>query len=218
MSDCSFRVEKLSLRNGSEQRLQEISFALHSGEVLGISGPNGSGKTSLLKCMAGIERPSTGALHYPRGAESFRIAYMPQQLHMEIDFPVERFLELSFWSTKFTQEVKSATWAELVDALALENLLEKFFSKLSLGQKQRVLFAATLLQKPSLYLLDEPTSSVDENWHVAFIELLRAELRRDGVMILLASHDRDLLQALDATTLELQQGRPKALMRVHGVS
>jgi zinc transport system ATP-binding protein len=171
----------VSLRIEGEEILHSVNFAIRSGEIVTIVGPNGSGKTSLLRLLVGALQPSTGRVIRAPGA---RIGYVPQRLALDGRMPmsVDRFLALAGRSTV---PERTATLARV----GLEGLGDRQMAELSGGQFQRALLAHALMRKPDLLALDEPTQGLDQPGIAAFYHLIE-ELRRDlGCAVLLVSHD-----------------------------
>lgn len=150
--------------------VKAISFAINEGEFVGMIGPNGGGKTTLLKLIMGFLKPSSGSLSLFGKAPTYsqqRIAYVPQSLRFDKQFPIsviELVLEgrLSHlpWYGLFSAEDKSIA-KNCLERVGMADLSHRAFGSLSGGQAQRVLIARALASEPDLLLLDEPTASVD---------------------------------------------------------
>ncbi len=150
--------------------LKNISFLVNPGEFIGIIGPNGGGKTTLIKLLLGFLKPLSGSISIFNQMATLprqQIAYVPQSLHFDKDFPIS-VLELVMqgclsklpWYGIFRQTDKK----KALDALEKVGLLDfqnHPFGSLSGGQSQRALIARALASEPDLLLLDEPTASVD---------------------------------------------------------
>lgn len=169
--------------------LNEISFSILKGEFIGIIGPNGGGKSTLLKLILGFLKPSSGSLQ----VFSERIAYVPQNMKFDRHFPISA-LEVVLqgrlshlpWYGKFSPvDIQKS-----LDALAqvgLEFLADRPFGTLSGGQQQRVLIARALSSNPTLLLLDEPTANLDPEAEKEIFAILRT-LRKE-MTILMVTHD-----------------------------
>lgn len=181
-----------------------MDFALEEGEILGLIGPNSSGKTTLLKLMDGLLHPQRGRvllegqdLHrLPRSRVAQRIAVVPQGLEVTFFFTVGEivlmgrapYLGRLGWERKRDWDIAREGMA-LTNVLGLENRL---FTELSQGEKQRVLIARALAQEPKVILLDEPTSHLDINHQVEIHELIRHLNRERNLTVLNISHDLNL--------------------------
>ncbi len=174
-------VDGLSVRYGENTVLHDVSLAVEPGEIVTIVGPNGSGKTSLLKAIIGAARPAAGDVRLKPG---LRIGYVPQRLHIDPTLPitVERFMRL-------TEKVARTDCMAALDAAGVPDLLKRQMSQLSGGQFQRVLLARALINQPEILLLDEATQGLDQQGSAAFykrIETVRAET---GCAVLMISHE-----------------------------
>lgn len=176
--------------------LEEINLTVDEGDFLAIVGPNGGGKTTLLRLLLGSLQPGEGQIRIfqqpPRKARRL-IGYVPQQTALDRDFPVSalevvlmgRVAPHSFFP-RYQREDYDEAYAAL-RAVGVEALAGTRFGDLSGGQKQRTLIARALVSKPRLLLLDEPTASVDPVVAEDIYQLLR-QLHRD-VTIVMVSHD-----------------------------
>lgn len=174
-------TEALTLRHGGVTALSRVDFAIRPGEIVTLVGPNGSGKTSFLRALAGTLPPASGRI---LRREGLRMGYVPQSLALDPTLPmtVDRFLRLA------GERSRSVRDAALARAGA-EGLSERQMSALSGGQFQRALLAHALLRRPDLLLLDEPTQGLDQPGAAAFYRLV-AELRDElGCAVLMVSHD-----------------------------
>lgn len=162
--------------------LQDISFSIQPGDFIGIIGPNGGGKTTLLKLIMGFLKPNSGKIEIfgssPQ-ASIQRISYVPQSLRFDRQFPIS-VLELVLggrlsrlpWYGKFSQEDKDAAIREL-KKVGIEKFKDAPFGTLSGGQMQRALIARALVSEPQLLLLDEPTASVDAQVESEIYQILK---------------------------------------------
>ena len=170
--------------------LIDIDVAVRPGDFLGVVGPSWSGKSTLLKAMAGAVRPVAGRIVRPR---STAIGYVPQVETVNWFFPVtvrEAVLMARIggrrvpWSSK--DDVRQAD--RVLERLGLGELSNRHIRELSGGQQQRVFVARALLRRPDLLLLDEPTSGVDVRTRHDVMHLIH-ELHHEGIAIVLTTHD-----------------------------
>lgn len=176
--------------------LKKISFNVQKGEFVGIIGPNGGGKTTLLKLIMGFLRPSTGTISIfgesPTKARQ-QIAYVPQSLRFDKQFPIS-VLELVMsgrlshlpWYGIFNKADKQAA-LEALDRVGLLDFKDRSFGNLSGGQAQRALIARALASNPQLLLLDEPTASVDANAEGDIYRILKG--LQGQITILMVTHN-----------------------------
>jgi zinc transport system ATP-binding protein len=174
-------VKDLSVSYGAQKVLSGVSLSVAAGEIVTIVGPNGSGKTSLLRAIIGAVKPTHG--HIDR-AEGIKLGYVPQRLHIDETLPmtVSRFLKLAggVGRTEIDQALKQA---------GVPDLSRAQLSKLSGGQFQRVLLARALIGKPDLLLLDEATQGLDQRGSAAFYKQIEKVRQDTGCAILMISHE-----------------------------
>lgn len=176
-------VSSLSFSYGDVSVLENISFSIKKGDFVAIIGPNGSGKTSLVKIILGLLKAEKGKIKlFGKNIDTFSgrelIGYVPQRFGIDKNFPgtVKEILSLVGGGNG------------IVAKMELENLLPKRFVDLSGGQQQRVLIAMALKHNPELLILDEPTAGIDVQAQQSFYRLL-AGLNKSGVTILLITHE-----------------------------
>lgn len=194
--------------------VQDVTFSLAEGEVVGFLGPNGAGKTTTLKCLSGLLHPTAGSVrvlgHEPHRREAAylsRIAMvMGQRNSLFWDLPALDAFEVH----RTVYRVPSARYrevlAELVDLLELQPLLAKQVRVLSLGERMRCELAASLLHRPQVLFLDEPTLGLDVNAQAALRGFLRGYNERHGATVLLTSHYMGDVTALASRVLVIDAG------------
>lgn len=183
--------------------LRGVDLQIARGQLVALIGPNGSGKTTLLRCLLGLQRVDAGELKLlgqtdVRNALS-RVGYVPQRLALDRSFvlSVREFLSLRLRRTRhwFWQRhhVTDRILSETLVEIGVEPLLDRPLAQLSGGQLQRVLIAFSLLGKPELLLLDEPTAGVDSPGEQTFYELIAEIHRRHQLTVVLVSHDLSMV-------------------------
>jgi len=189
-------VKKVSFSYDGATALDNVSLTINAGDFVGIIGPNGGGKTTLLKVILGLLHPREGTVtvfgQAPRAA-SHRLGYMPQHSALDLKFPVS-VLDVVLLGRlgkgrhvgPFRRSDKDAARRALKE-LEIEDLEGRPFSGLSGGQRQRVLIARALVGDPELLLLDEPTANLDVQMETEFYELLSRLNER--LTIVMVSHD-----------------------------
>jgi ABC-type Mn2+/Zn2+ transport system ATPase subunit len=196
--------------------LRDVGFAAEPGQIVGVLGPNGGGKTTLLRALLDELPIRRGAIELPG-----RPAYVPQTERTRLDFPVSAYdvaLMGAFartpWFRRVSRRDCEAARAALV-RVGLEEQSGTTFGALSGGQRQRVLIARALLQEAPVLLLDEPLSGVD-GVSAARIEALFAELRAEGRTLLVATHDVRQAAEWDRVLClhgrQIDYGRPAAVL------
>ena len=175
------QVDNLSVRYGAKTVLSNVSLRVDGGEIVTIVGPNGSGKTSLLRAIIGAVKPVQGTVTQGRGV---KIGYVPQKLHIDETLPitVSRFLKLP----------GGVTVAQINQALiqaGVPDLSKAQLSQLSGGQFQRVLLARALIGEPDLLLLDEATQGLDQRGSASFYQQIESVRQNTGCAVLMISHE-----------------------------
>lgn len=167
--------------------LQQINLQIYPNAIITIVGPNGGGKSTLLKVLLKLITPSRGSVKY---REDLRIGYVPQKIQLDQSLPitVENFLRLN-------QKANSTDIENALSLLSIRHLSESNLHKLSGGEMQRVLLARAILNKPNLLVLDEPTQGVDINGQVELYQLIHRMRETLNCAILMVSHDLHLVMA-----------------------
>lgn len=209
MSAALITLKHVSWQREGLDIVQDVSFAIASGEVVTLIGPNGAGKTSLVNLVTGLAQPSSGTVLRQSG---LRLGYMPQHLRFDASLPmsVERLLRL-------THEDR-AVIHQYAERLGILPLLHMQLHNLSGGEMQRVLLTRAVLGRPHLLVLDEPSQGVDV---LGQAELYRhiSELRDElNCGVLMVSHDLHLVMAKADTVICLNrhiccQGAPESVSR-----
>ena len=175
------QVEDLTVRYGASTALSGVSLHVEPGEIVTIVGPNGSGKTSLLRAIIGAVKPAKGRVIHGSGV---KIGYVPQNLHIDETLPitVSRFLKLPSY-------VAVADISDALTQAGVPDLAKAQLSQLSGGQFQRVLLARALIGKPDLLLLDEATQGLDQRGSASFYQQIETVRQNTGCAILMISHE-----------------------------
>lgn len=196
MTDEVARLEDVWVHYDGVPVIEGISLSIKQEDFLGIIGPNGGGKTTLLKVILGLIKPSQGRVsvlgHPPEGARKF-VGYVPQYSLFDHEFPINvwdvvltgRCGQRGIFKRYSSEDKRLALQAlEMVEMLDFK---DRQVGRLSGGEQQRVFVARALVTEPKLLLLDEPTASVDTPMMTEFYELL--ERLQHRMAIVLVSHD-----------------------------
>ena len=177
----------VGVRRSGRDILSGVDLDVHRGEIVTIIGPNGGGKTTLLKVILGIMAPDTGVASRAAGVT---IGYVPQKLHIDptLPLPVRRLMTL-------TARFSRAEIAAALDETSAAHLIDADVSTLSGGEFQRVMLARSILGNPDLLVLDEPVQGVDFSGELVLYEKIAAIRDQLGCAILLVSHDLHVVMA-----------------------
>lgn len=196
MGNELIRIEHLTAGYEGKSVLRDINLTIYRDDFLGIIGPNGGGKTTLLKVILRLLRPQSGQVRFFRNGvetDSLRIGYLPQMNRIDRRFPISvREVVASGLAAEkprfrdYTPEQKNRV-SEVIRQMGLEEVSERAIGDLSGGQLQRVLLGRSMASRPEVLILDEPNSYVDKRFESHFYKLL-PEVNRESCIILV-SHD-----------------------------
>lgn len=203
-SQTIIELDSVSFSYTNDEVIQDVSLQIHKGDYLGIIGPNGGGKSTLIKLMLGIVKPTSGLVKL-FGIDIFnfknwyKIGYVPQRTYIEMNFPVTvgEIVAMGRYGKRGlfhfpTKEDKEKVFQALrhVDMFNFRN---RQIHELSGGQQQRVFIARALASEPEIIFLDEPTVGVDVKTQKQFYELLRKLNHELELTLVLASHELDVV-------------------------
>lgn len=174
-------VKDLEVAYGANTVLRNVDLHLDAGEIVTIVGPNGSGKTSLLRAIIGATQIASGNISHQPG---LKIGYVPQSLHIDPTLPitVARFMRL-------TNNVSKSACRSALETAGVPDLLDRQMSQLSGGQFQRVMLARALINQPDVLLLDEATQGLDQRGSAAFYQQIEQVRQETGCAVLMISHE-----------------------------
>jgi len=180
-----------TLGYGRQVVLRDLSFTIHEGDFLGLVGPNGSGKTTVLRALLGTHSPLEGTVVADPG---LRFGYVPQRDQVDYDYPltaVEVVLMGRYDRIGLGRRPSASDRAKAMGALeqvGIPDLADRHLKNLSGGQRQRTLIARALVGEPNILVLDEPTNGMDLVATTQILGLVRDLHERSGITVLMVSH------------------------------
>jgi zinc transport system ATP-binding protein len=196
--NIALRFDRVSFAYGGTTVLEDAGFHIHQGEFVALVGPNGSGKTTVLKLLLGLETPLKGKVEIfgPRNREG--LGYVPQQAQQDRAFPITvaevvKMGRLHALSRKYGPDDKAAV-EDAMEQVEIGDLCSRPYSTLSGGQRRRVLVARALASRPDILILDEPTANMDAESEERLYKTLGKI--KGGTTILIVTHDTEFVSSL----------------------
>ncbi|HEY4217714.1 MAG TPA: ABC transporter ATP-binding protein [Gemmatimonadaceae bacterium] len=229
MTELAIDAKELTRTFGSFTAVDHITFDVHAGEVFGFLGANGAGKTTAIRMLTGLLRPSSGSARvagYDVATESESIkqviGYMSQRFSLYDDLSVRENIELYGGIYDIPRAELRQRVSDVLTQLHLENAEKELVRSIPLGWKQKLAFSVALLHNPKLVFLDEPTSGVDPVTRRQFWELIYEAAHR-GTTVLVTTHYMDEAEYCDRISIMVAGkiealGTPADLKRQAGVS
>jgi zinc/manganese transport system ATP-binding protein len=207
MNTAAVELQDVTLVLGGRAVLRDVSFAIRSGEFIGVLGPNGAGKTTLMRAILGLITPQSGSLRVfgraPKQGDP-TIGYLPQLRTVLPDLAVRGidFIGSSLnghrWGILSLSRADRKAIETTLDAVGARELGARALSEMSGGERQRLLLAQALLGDPKLLLLDEPLIMLDTRHQEVAIDVVRKVCRERGITVLFSAHElNQLIGALD---------------------
>lgn len=205
-------VRSVSRRYGDLKAVDDVSFAVGRGEIVGLLGHNGAGKTTIMKMLSGYLEPDTGEIRFNQVSIEFdaarlqcELGYLPENLPVYPELSVASYLDYAAELKGLSGGAKRQALRDAIEATELGARLLSPIATLSRGLKQRVGVAQAIIGRPSLLILDEPTNGLDP----AQTELMRALIRQisESATIILSTHIMQEVEAVCDRALILRHGR-----------
>jgi ABC-type Fe3+/spermidine/putrescine transport system ATPase subunit len=226
VSNADLAIVGVSKRFGSHQALNDVSLNVVAGEAVVILGPSGCGKTTLLRLIAGLEVPDSGAIWLagvqvsgPRRAfvppHERGIGFVFQDLALWPHLTVEKNLDFVLESAKVPRVDRLARTHDVLTLVRIEPLSSRYPHELSGGEQQRVALARALVGQPRILLLDEPLSSLDTELRATLRSELARLQRALGVTTVYVTHDREDVAALADRVVDMRAGRIVSISDAH---
>ncbi|XGK32789.1 metal ABC transporter ATP-binding protein [Lactobacillus acidophilus] len=196
-------VNDLSMRFDNKTVFKDISFKLEKGSTTALLGPNGTGKTTLIKILMGMLTPTSGSYKF---ADDVKIGYVPQFRNIDSEYPlsIRAFIELNASLFK-TKKVKEQVDQQLVET-HLDKIQNTRMGEASGGQKQRAYLAQALLDHPNMIILDEATASLDPAAKEELMDLIHHLNKEHKITVLFVTHDIPLASKYMSDYLYLNKG------------
>lgn len=211
-------IESVCLKFGKRKVLNNISFEITPGKIIGIVGPNGSGKTSLLKIIAGILRPDSGTVKINgREVKSFKnseksrlISYLPQ-FEENHPFTVFETVMMGRYYRMGRFQINNKNEKEIVldsmRKLGINHLAESKIYNLSGGERQRVMLARMFAQSSNYFLMDEPLSGLDLKYQIQIATLIKEYTQEENIANILVLHNLNLVSELCDEVIMISEGQ-----------
>ncbi len=218
-------IDRLVKQFGKLRAVNDLSMTITTGETYGLIGPNGSGKTTLIRLLVGLMRPTSGTIRVmgqriPSSKVSPHLGYMTQLSALYQDLTARENMQFFCNIYGLRGKAQQQRIAEMLERVDLADRANDVVSKFSGGMKQRLSLACSLVHRPRLALLDEPTVGVDPQLRRSFWDYF-AQLNTEGVTIIVSTHHLD--EASRCTRLGLMrfgsllaQNTPQELLRQSG--
>lgn len=206
--DPILSLNELTIAIDKKVIINHVSFSVEAGEIIGLVGPNGGGKSTLVKAILGLQPITSGTITQTK---PLRIGYLPQRPPISFDIP------LTVKELWYIYQASTAKAQKLIEQLGLNKLADKQVRSLSGGELQKVFLVIALADSPDLIILDEPSSNIDTDSDQTLKALLLEE-KQAGKSMIIISHDIDSIAKTADKLLCLQQkiicaGKPNLVLR-----
>lgn len=218
MKNIALTIQSINFHRGSRAIFKDLSFSVEQGKFIALIGPNGTGKSTLLKCLAGIYSINSGSiklldapLHSLKPLDiAKRITYMPQTTTLATNFTVQQVVEMG----RFPHKKRFSNWStadklavdQALEQVGIRHLKDRFVPSLSGGERQLVYLAKAIAQETDILLLDEPTSDLDIYYQVVVTDIVHS-LVKEGKTVIAAIHDINLATRICDQCILLRDGK-----------
>lgn len=207
--DCVISVKGISLKIKKDTILSDVNLELERGMIHGLIGRNGSGKTMLMKCICGFVRPTSGTV-YVDGKRIGKDVDFPQNVGIIIETPGFIPYYSGYRNLKILaglrRRINDKDVLECMEEVGLKGAERKLVRKYSLGMRQRLGLAQAMMEKPDIFILDEPMNGLD-NEGVEDVRKILLKLKEEGRTILLVSHNSEDIDVLCDNIYEIEHGK-----------
>lgn len=208
----ALRLRDINAGYNGRIQLRDVSIDIDDRDFVGIVGPNGGGKTTLLRVILGLLPPYSGTIEYLRNgerADSLSVGYLPQTRDIDTDFPISvgDIVASGMNSPRrlfggYSKEQRRMA-EETMRTIGIDDMKHRPVKALSGGELQRVLFARALVSRPEVLVLDEPDNFVDDDFETFMYETIRCVNKNAAVIMV--SHDRDFVAANAKKIIEVNE-------------
>jgi iron complex transport system ATP-binding protein len=196
-------LKNISFNYGTRRILNGLNFSVSSAEFVGIIGPNGTGKSTLLKIMDGLLHPQGDVVlehkilsAYTRKQLARLVAYLPQETEFSFPYTVDEVVRMGRFphlkGIGYYSPADEQLISRVLNLMEVEDFRGRAFYELSGGEKQRVLIASALAQEPKILLLDEPTTALDLHHQIAIYQILKEQQKNKSLTVIIVTHDINL--------------------------
>ena len=214
-------VSQLVFEYPGHRALDGVSLSIAAGSVTALVGPNGAGKSTLMRCIAGLEQPLSGHIR----VKGLSVEEQPREVHRHLGYlsdfyglydrlTVTRCLQYSALSMGVAEDQVAARVQQVAAQLGLSELLQRYPTELSRGQRQRVAIGQAIVHQPSVLLLDEPASGLDPDARSSLSQLFR-QLQAQGMTLIVSSHILSELDEYCTHILSIRNGRIESHEALH---
>jgi putative ABC transport system ATP-binding protein len=213
------RDVRKSYDEGRIEALRGVNLAIEAGEFLAISGPSGSGKSTLLQLLGGLDRPTSGEVHFRNARlglavdlDAYRakkVGFIFQAFHLMPTLCVLENVQVPMLTLSPAPHNRAERAETLLCEMGLEDRLRQYPNELSAGERQRVAIARALANEPEILLADEPTGNLDSANSARIMEILTGIQKRRGMTLIVVTHENEIAHSA-ARQIRLRDGRIEA--------
>lgn len=207
------KVENYSKILKKKDILVDVNYTFKSGNIYGLYGQNGSGKSMFLRALAGLIRPTTGSIEVDGKMLGKDISY-PEEMGIIIEHTklLKEYTGLENLKVlnKIDKNLNEEELIQVLKSVGLENAINTKVGKYSLGMNQKLVIAQAIMGNPKLLLIDEPFNALDEET-VGKIKKILFKLKEEGTLIIFASHEKEIFEELSDIVLEIKSGIVKEI-------
>ncbi len=213
-----FEIKDVTFGYRQDLILKKLTFQVSEGEFVSITGPNGTGKSTLLRLMSGFLKPSEGSVMFMgkkfdtfnQSSLAQHLAFVLQDSFINFPYTVREIVSMGRFPFLGTFQNESKDDKNIIN-IAMEktgvlNMSERPVTELSGGERQRVMIAKALAQKPDVLILDEPTSSLDINYQIDILDVIKLLNRDENLTVIMVAHDLNLACQYSDRLLLLSKG------------